>query len=473
MAEQTFFFYDLETSGVDPRLSRIMQFAGQRTTLDLKPVGDPYNLLIKLTPDILPSPDALLITGITPQQTVQDGITEAEFIKLFDYEINQPGTIFTGFNNIRFDDEFMRFTFYRNFYDAYGWQWQDGRSRWDLLDVVRITRALRPEGIEWPFAPDGKPTNRLELLTELNKLEHSSAHDAMSDVEATIAIAGLIRQRQPKLFSYLFSMRDKRAVKKLVESGEPFLYVSGKYASEYEKLAIVSSLGMHPDKGGALVYDLRYDPTEYLEMSPEQLVEVWRYKKDSDEKRLPIKTLKYNRCPAIAPTSVLLSENSERLKIDLGQCRKHKELIDKSPAFYKKIIEALQLLDKERAEQRELIENENQVDSRLYEGFVSDKDRGLSEKVRRASPDQLQPNNFAFHDSRLEALLPLYKARNFPKALSPTEKQVWDKFKNQKQREQLPYFSERFEALSQKDDLTKDQSYILEEIKLYVEDILS
>src|SRR5690349_9052079 len=196
----SFFFYDLETSGVSPFGGRIMQFAGRRTTLDLRPAGEPVNVLIQLTPDVLPDPDAILITGITPQQANADGMTEAAFLRQFSEEISLPGTIFVGFNSVRFDDEFMRGLHYRNFYDPYEWQWQDGRSRWDLLDMVRMTRALRPDGIKWPFDIKGKPSNRLELLTGLNKLEHAHAHDALSDVEATIAVARMIYAKETKLF---------------------------------------------------------------------------------------------------------------------------------------------------------------------------------------------------------------------------------------------------------------------------------
>src|SRR3954451_6576935 len=108
----SFFFYDLETSGFDPRSARIMQFAGQRTDMDLQPIGEPVNVLIKLTPDVLPEPDAILLTGITPQQTIADGVTEAEFLKLFYDQVVQPDTTFMGFNTIRFDDKFMHFLNY-------------------------------------------------------------------------------------------------------------------------------------------------------------------------------------------------------------------------------------------------------------------------------------------------------------------------------------------------------------------------
>src|SRR5690606_1257733 len=207
----------------------IMQFAGQRTDMDLNLIGEPYNLLVKLNDDTLPSPDAIMVTGISPQQTVADGYTEAEFAKILSEEICTNDTIMVGFNNIRFDDEFIRALFWRNFHDPYEWCWKDGRSRWDMLDVVRLTRALRPEGIEWPVDSEGKATNRLELLTASNGIDHLSAHDALSDVEALIAVTKLIKEKQPKLYSYLLEMRDKKKVQALVnlESQQPFVYASG------------------------------------------------------------------------------------------------------------------------------------------------------------------------------------------------------------------------------------------------------
>ena len=132
----------------------------------------------------MPDPDAILVTGITPQRTRAEGYSEKEFLEIFYESIAIEGTIFVGYNSIRFDDEFMRTLLYRNLYDPYEWQWQDGKSKWDLLDVVRMTRALRPEGIVWPFASNGAKANKLELITAVNNLEHTHAHNAMSDVIA-------------------------------------------------------------------------------------------------------------------------------------------------------------------------------------------------------------------------------------------------------------------------------------------------
>jgi exodeoxyribonuclease-1 len=212
----SFYFFDLETSGFSPRDDRIMQFAGQRTDMDLNLVGEPDNIFVKMTPDVLPQPDAVMVHGITPQQTLIDGITEAELAKYLTSQICVADTIMVGYNNLRFDNEFIRFTLWRNFHDAYEWSWKEDCSTWDLLDLARMTRALRPDGIKWPFAPDGKPSNRLQYLTAVNKLEHSNAHDALSDVMAAIDVARLIKSKQPKIFDYLLTHRSKNKVAPLV-----------------------------------------------------------------------------------------------------------------------------------------------------------------------------------------------------------------------------------------------------------------
>ena len=270
---KTFFFYDLETSGLSGREDRIMQFAGIRTDMDLNQIGEPVNLLVTLNDDVLPSPDAIMVTGISPQQTKDDGYSEAEFARILAEEIFTPDTITVGFNNIRFDDEFIRHLFWRNFYDPYEWSWQDGRSRWDLLDVVRMTRALRPDGIVWPVDDKGQPTNRLELLSRSNNLEHTKAHDALSDVEALIGVTKLIKQQQPQLYEYLLKLRDKNEVKKLVnlDFKQPFVYVSGRLDAEFNKATVALPLTAGKN-GNVVVYDLRYDPTPFLEMNSKDLL---------------------------------------------------------------------------------------------------------------------------------------------------------------------------------------------------------
>jgi exodeoxyribonuclease-1 len=471
---QTFFWYDLETSGISPRDARVMQFAGQRTDMQLNPVGEPVNVLVKLSEDVLPEPDAVLITGITPQQTVADGLTETEFLKLFYEEVSTPNTVFVGFNTVRFDDEFMRYLHYRNFYDAYQWQWQDGRGRWDLLDVVRMTRALRPEGINWPMTEDGKPTNRLELLTKLNGLDHEHAHDALNDVLASIAVAQLIRDKQPKLFDWLLTMRDKKQVAKLVESGEPFVYTSGKYDNNYEKTTVVTRLAPHPKKQAALVYDLRQDPTEFLELKPKELAERWRWTREPDApKRLPVKTLQYNRCPAIAPLGVM-QDAPEKIRVDLEMIVRHKKLLQDHPEFAKNVLAAQELLDQEQEARNK---TPQPADARLYDGFFDQHDSQLMSVIRAAQPQEIGEDLLAdLHDERLRELLPLYKARNYAKFLTDEERAAWEKHRyhllmDGGTESRLAKFMHRLQELAQSEQ-SSEKRYLLEELQLYAESVM-
>ncbi len=453
-----------------------MQFAGQRTNMKLEPISEPDNFLIKLTDDVLPEPDAIFVTGITPQKTMAEGITEAEFLKYFSENISQPGTIFTGYNSVRFDDEFMRFLHYRNYYDAYEWQWLDERSRWDLLDVVRMTRALRPEGIEWPYDSKGNPTNRLELLTKLNGLDHANAHDALSDVNAVIALARLIAEKQPKLFSYLLSMRNKREVSKLILEDKPFIYTSGKYNSQFDKTTVVGLLIENPtEQGGALVFDLRYDPSAFVDLSPEELAKAMRRRSDEEGPRFPLKTLKYNRCPAIAPLSVLDKDSQERLEIDFKEIANNfaslKRVQDQLEVKVKVAIEQLN-----EAQQSRLLEDEMEVDGRLYEGFFTEADKTKMSLIRAAEKADINDIDVIFNDGRLQALLPLYKARNFPAIMTPEDQQTWEQYKERRllgggaSSRAARYFA-RLSELA-KGNLTDEQRYLIEELQLYGESIL-
>lgn len=451
-----------------------MQFAGQRTDLNLEAIGEPFDILVSISDDVLPDPDAVLVTGITPQKVRTDGIAEAEFLKVFHNKVATPGTIFVGYNTIRFDDEFMRYLHYRNFYDPYEWHWLDGKSRWDLLDLVRMTRALRPDGIKWPVTAEGTPTNRLELITALNGLDHSKAHDALNDVLATIAVAKMIREKQPKLFEYLLEMRKKGEVERLVQSRKPFVYSSGKYSNETEKTTIATFLVENP-KSGALVYDLRFDPTEWFNKTPEQLAEAWKWSKDKTKKRLPIKTLQYNRCPAIAPISVLDDESKSRLKLEMAQIEDHKKRLGSNDDFTVKVLKALDILNKQQ--QTAFMSDPQLVDAQLYDGFFNSEDKTKMRAVRAAEKNELSELNISFKDSRLNELLPLYKARNYPATLSDEERAHWESYRSNKliggnESSRAAKYFKRLSDLANEAWLTDSQRFLLEELQLYGQSIL-
>jgi exodeoxyribonuclease I len=446
----TFYFYDLETSGIDPREQRIMQFAGQRTDMNLEPVGEPDNILIKLTADVLPDPESVLITGITPQKTLIDGITEEEFLKYFEQSISTDDTIFVGFNTVRFDDEFMRYTLYRNLRDPYAWQWKDGRSRWDLLDIVRMTRALRPDGIQWPFASNGKAANRLGLLAELNGLIHTKAHDALSDVEASIQVAKLIKDKQPKLFSYMLDMRDKKSVEALVQH-----FAEGEFGSSY-------------------VFDLRHDPSRYLEMSDHELTDLIKNRYRKEAERPPFKELKFNKCPAVAPLAVLDDISAKRLEIDKAVIQKHADILNKNKIFGDRVIKIMQSLTK--AKQAELYAAEKSVDSQLYDGFVPADDMKKALFVRTLPIDELIESDIEFKDDRLNKLFWLYKVRQYPKNVISEDREKWYAYVEQKLMTGSPSkyesYMKKLEDLAKADYLDADKRYLIEELALYGQSLI-
>lgn len=463
---QSFFFYDLETSGLSPRDARIMQFAGQRTDMELNPIGEPVNVMVKLSDDILPEPGAIMVTGITPQQTLTDGLSEAEFAKLLSKEIFTDDTITLGFNSVRFDDEFIRNTLWRNFYDPYEWCWSNGRSRWDLLDVVRMVRALRPDGIKWPVDENGKAVNKLELLAKENGLIHTKAHDALSDVEALIGLSKLIKEKQPKMFQYLLRMRDKKEVLKLVnlENPQPFVYASGKYDPATQKTTVAYPVSVGTKPGSLLVWDARHDPTPYLRASPQQLASILFADREARAvegfESLPVKELSPNKCPAVAPMGVLDEPAQKRLEIKLDEIQKHVSILAAHPEFGEALRTAYEM--------RAPYESGSDVESQLYNGFGNKKDVPRMQAVRNASAEELADFHPDFIDERLAKLLPRYKARNYPQSLSDDERTAWEAYRTQKLQSTLPKYLETLQKMSQ----GPFDTFILEELQLWAEAII-
>jgi exodeoxyribonuclease-1 len=462
---KTFFFYDLETSGLSPSEDRIMQFAGWRTDKDLNPMGNSINLLVKLNDDILPSPDAVMVTKITPQMTLQDGLSEVGLARFLSDEIFTPNTIIVGFNNVRFDDRFIQHLFWRNFFDPYEWQWKDGRSKWDILDLVRMTRALRPDGIKWPMDDNGKATNRLELITKLNDISHKKAHDALSDVAATIAVARLIKQHQPRLFDFLLKLRDKNEVKKLVNLDNPceFVYTSGKYDEKFQKTTVAFPLTTGKN-GNIVVYDLRHDPTDFLGKSLQELKDIfftkYEARQQDDYIPLPVKELQFNRCPAIAPVSVL-AKNWGIIGLGKEEVAKNKQLLLQNPDFAERIREVFEATPP--------YESAKTPETALYDSFLNDRDRQTCAAIRNAPEKTLSDFTPEFIDERLPELLIHFKARNFPNSLNANEAKKWQAYRIANITRQAPKYVARIQELLR--NATLNQKFLLDELSLWLESI--
>lgn len=474
--EPTLYWHDYETFGVDPRRDRPVQFAGIRTDLEFNIIGEPLSLYCRPADDFLPAPEACMVTGITPQKALAEGVPEAEFIRKIHDEFSQPNTCVVGYNNLRFDDEVTRATLYRNFFDPYAREWQNGNSRWDIIDMVRLTHALRPEGIHWPSHPDGKSSFRLEQLTEANGISHESAHDALSDVHATIAMARLIKEKQPKLYDYVYSHRSKQSVAQLLNLARPapVLHVSSMFPAERGCIALVAPLAAHPtNKNEVIVYDLGVSPEPFLSLSPEEMaVRLFTRQVDLPEGtiRLPIKTVLLNKSPVLVPVVTLTAEAAEKWQLDVEQAQRYLAILLDNPNFSKN----LKAVYGDRS-----FDSVDDPDFMLYSGgFFSNDDRHRMDIIRQASPEELVKLDLPFHDNRLQEMLFRYRARNYPELLTGEEKSRWDEFRQQRLSVDsggagvnVTDFEESIKRLRKTADLTQSQQGVLDSLQEYAQSI--
>ncbi len=473
----TFYWHDYETFGTDPSRDRAVQFAGIRTDAELNIIGEPLQVFSRPSRDVLPQPEACLVTGITPQRALAEGVPEAEFIARIHAEMSRAGTCSVGYNSIRFDDEVTRFTLYRNFYDAYAREWQNGNSRWDIIDMLRLTRALRPEGIEWPLNEDGSTSFRLELLTAANGIGHEAAHDALSDVEATIALARLVREKQPRLFGYALSLRNKQAVLDLLDVAamKPVLHVSGMFGASRNNIALIAPVARHPlNKNEIICYDLAMDPSVLAELDAQAIAErLFARAEDLPEgvERPGLKSIHINRSPVVVTPKMLDPATAERLGIEVAQCRAHRQQLQSLPGLVEK-------LDQVYAGRE--MPSITDPDRMLYSGgFFTDADKRVMDKVRAATPETLRNESFVFEDTRLPEMLFRYRARNFPESLTAEESAQWEEFRFQYLTDPaagasitMDEYHSRIEALQADTSLGPEKQQLLQQLLEYGDELL-
>jgi exodeoxyribonuclease-1 len=427
----TFLWYDLETFGRDARRSRIAQFGAIRTDAQLQPVAEPVSLYCRPAEDLLPSPTACLLTGITPQKAEHEGVIEAEFMRRLHEEFIQAGTCAAGYNSLRFDDEFVRHSLYRNFFDPYEREWRNGNSRWDLLDLMRLSYALRPEGLAWPRHPDGAVSFKLEELAAANGVTHAHAHDALSDVEATLALARIVRNAQPKLFDYYLGFRNKQRAAALLDYANmtPVLHVSGRFSAARRCAALVLPIAPHPSiPNRVIVCDLDPDPQPWLALDAAEIADrLFTPQRDLPEgiERAALKEVHLNRCPALIELRHLSESDIERLQLDLARCEQHAQRLREQPDLADKV---------RRIYASRAAREPSDPDLALYDGFPDKADHARCLDVRRASPEQLARNRIEFRDPRYDELLFRYRARNWPESLSAEEAERWQAFRRHRLR---------------------------------------
>lgn len=432
-----FLWHDYETFGTVPSVDRPCQFAAIRTDANLDPIGDPIEMYCAPADDVLPRPGACLVTGITPQLAKREGVIEIEFARTIHREMMKPGTCSVGYNSIRFDDEVSRNLFYRNLFDPYEREWKNGNSRWDLINLVRMCYALRPAGIEWPMVEtndasrETRPSFRLEDLTSANGIGHQDAHDALADVKATIEMASLIRQAQPRLFDWSLSLRNKQEARKLLDpdAGEPVIHTSGRIPAVRGCTTLVLPLAVHPQNDkSVIVFDLMGDAEALLECDPEAIRDrVFTPTADmpEDVTRLPLKAVKWNAVPMLAPAAVLRGVDQERIGLDESRCLQHAKLLNDNMDVVKKAVQ--------EAFETQFDDREIDPDLAIYGGgFFDDFDRQQMRHIHECSPEELGERSWKFHDRRLAKMLLRLRARNWPESLSQPDWDAWQSDRSQR-----------------------------------------
>tara|TARA_X000001388_G_scaffold18111_2_gene11368 strand:- start:12422 stop:13906 length:1485 start_codon:yes stop_codon:yes gene_type:complete len=420
----TFLWYDFETFGTSPQKDMPCQFAAIRTDSDLNIIGKPINIMSAIANDYLPHPEACLVTGITPQQTLRDGSNEADFAKRIYEEMATPNTCSVGFNSIRFDDEVARFLFYRNFYDPYAREWRNGNSRWDIIDVARACYALRPEGINWPTKEDGSPSFKLEALTQANNISHENAHDALSDVYATIALAKLMKNAQPRLFEYAFSLRIKHNVWQQIDLTKPsvLLHISSKLPARQGCCTWIMPIAKHPTNGNAVIaIDLSKPVDGLLNDTAEEIkANLYRSQESLGQSSRPgLKLIHVNRSPFVTTAKAMTQENADRLGLDRDTCLENYRRLSQHTDLALKLSKVFE--DGE-------FDDDQDVDHALYSGgFLNDEDRRWCEQVLEATPDALAALSDQTQHPRLKSQLFRYRARNFPNTLTFDEMTKWQR----------------------------------------------
>ena len=419
-------WYDFETSGTDPVLDRALQFAAVRTDTNLDVLEAPVNILCRPGDDCIPDPEAIAVTGISMNQVVQEGLSEFAFCKKILDTIMVPETCVAGYNSIRFDDEFLRQMLYRNFFEPYTREWQGGNSRWDIIDLVRTAYALRPDGVNWPRDDEGTVTFRLEKLTAANGIDHGHAHDAVADVLATIAMAKRIREAQPRLYDYLYNLRQKRAVVDLLYplGKTPLVHISSMYPAARGCAALVLPLCQHPtNNNGVVCVDLSADPAPLIAASPDEINRLLYIRNDDlaeGETRMPLKTIHVNRCPALATARTLSADRAVELGIDLDACERNKVRLQQTAGLVERVTAALDRPHPGRDED---------ADFMLYGGgFLSRDDIALMSDVRDTEGLDLPALFGRFQDDRMNTLLPRFQARNWPASLDAAALAEWRAF---------------------------------------------
>lgn len=412
---QTFLFYDLETTGLNKAFDQILRFAAIRTDMAFHEI-DRHELSVRLRPDVIISPRAIMTHRIPVAESLQ-GIPEYDAVLQIHKWMNAPRTISLGYNTLGFDDEFLRFSFHRNLLPPYTHQYANGCRRMDILPYTVIYRLYSEETLTWPEI-DGRPTLKLEHLSEANNLASGPAHDAMVDVKATVALAELLSKEQ-KIWKFLSGYFDKRidteridelppASRNISGSHQLGLLVSHEMGKENFYQAPVISIGSSIPYSNQTLW-LRLDLPELQATTPETVSDSsWVVRKRMGEP------------PFILPPHDRYWQRITNERRDFA--RQNIAWISSHPELFREII------DYHRSFQYPEIPDLD-PDAALYQmGFLSSREEALCRRFHEAPFHEKTKMIDQFPRTETRNLAIRILMRNHPGDIAESDKSQWERY---------------------------------------------
>jgi exodeoxyribonuclease-1 len=384
-----FVFYDLETTGADKRFDQILQFAAVLTDDDLN-VVDQFEIRSRLLPHIVPSPGAMMVTGVRVNQLVDPSIpSHFEMCTKIHQVLSDwsPATM-VGYNSLRFDEEFLRQAFYASLLPIYLTN-TAGNSRLDALTLVLATRAFRPEALNWPLDEDGKIRFKLDRLAPVNGFAHDNAHDALADVRATIHLTRLIKERAPDVWAAGMAYRTKAAATAYVEREKVF--VASRLRAAIQTSTLVTALAANPNQPSEVfVFDLQFDPALLTTMPEDELTELI-----AGTPR-PVTSIRLNTCPLFMPVEAVGS-------LAVGYALGMEELLRRATLVTGDAGLRQRLIKVALAGRTPFAESPH-VEDQIYAGFYNRTDQALIDEFHKS--DWIRRFELArlFADQRLRTL---------------------------------------------------------------------